>query len=97
MVICALVLMAVSSLFILVPAYLLQPFINEGMKTGSSPVTWKIPWKLLEMDPDVNAIVSSGYFDDPVMSHFKNHGFRCALPKPYSKKDLESALKLAME
>ncbi|EFK09954.1 ABC transporter, ATP-binding protein [delta proteobacterium NaphS2] len=48
MVICALVLMAVSSLFILVPAYLLQPFIDEGMKTGSSPVTWKIPW--LEFD-----------------------------------------------
>lgn len=41
---CALLLTAVSSLFVLVPAYLLQPFIDEGMKTGSSPVTWKIPW-----------------------------------------------------
>jgi ATP-binding cassette, subfamily B, bacterial MsbA len=44
MVICALVLMAVSSLFVVVPAYLLQPFIDEGMKTGSAPVAWKIPW-----------------------------------------------------
>jgi len=44
MVICSLVLMAVSSLFVVVPAYLLQPFIDEGMKTGSSPVAWKIPW-----------------------------------------------------
>jgi subfamily B ATP-binding cassette protein MsbA len=48
MVICALVLMTVSSLFVLVPAYLLQPFIDEGMKMGSSHVTWKIPW--LEFD-----------------------------------------------
>ena len=44
MVICALVLMAISSLFVVVPAYLLQPFIDEGMKTGSTPVAWKIPW-----------------------------------------------------
>jgi len=44
MVICALVLMAISSLFVVVPAYLLQPFIDEGMKTGTSPVAWKIPW-----------------------------------------------------
>ncbi|MBW1784299.1 MAG: ABC transporter ATP-binding protein, partial [Deltaproteobacteria bacterium] len=44
MVICSLVLMAISSLFVVVPAYLLQPFIDEGMKTGSTPVAWKIPW-----------------------------------------------------
>ena len=44
MVICALVLMAISSLFVVVPAFLLQPFIDEGMKTGSTPVAWKIPW-----------------------------------------------------
>ena len=44
MVICALILMAISSLFVVVPAYLLQPFIDEGMKTGTSPVAWKIPW-----------------------------------------------------
>ena len=44
MVICALVLMVISSLFVVVPAYLLQPFIDEGMKTGSAPVAWKIPW-----------------------------------------------------
>ena len=44
MVICALVLMAISSLFVVVPAFLLQPFIDEGMKTGTSPVAWKIPW-----------------------------------------------------
>ncbi|RJR32739.1 MAG: ABC transporter ATP-binding protein [Desulfobacteraceae bacterium] len=41
---CSLLLTAVSALFVLVPAYLLQPFIDEGMKSGSDPVSWKIPW-----------------------------------------------------
>lgn len=44
LVVCSLVLTAVSSLFVVVPAYLLQPFVDEGMKTGSDPVAWKIPW-----------------------------------------------------
>ncbi len=44
LVVCSLVLTAISSLFVVVPAYLLQPFVDEGMKTGSDPVTWKIPW-----------------------------------------------------
>jgi len=42
--VCSIVLTAVSSLFVVIPAYLLQPFIDEGMKTGSDPVAWKIPW-----------------------------------------------------
>lgn len=42
--VCAIILTAISSLFVVVPAYLLQPFIDEGMKTGSDPVSWKIPW-----------------------------------------------------
>jgi ATP-binding cassette, subfamily B, bacterial MsbA len=41
---CSLVLTAISALFVVVPAYLLQPFIDEGMKVGSDPVSWKIPW-----------------------------------------------------
>jgi len=35
---------AISALFVVVPAYLLQPFVDEGMKSGSDPATWKIPW-----------------------------------------------------
>ena len=42
--VCSIVLTAVSSLFVVIPAYLLQPFIDEGMKTGTDPVAWKIPW-----------------------------------------------------
>jgi subfamily B ATP-binding cassette protein MsbA len=44
LVICALILTGISSLFVVVPAYLLQPFVDEGMKSGSDPVVWKIPW-----------------------------------------------------
>ena len=44
LVVCAIILTAISSLFVVVPAYLLQPFVDEGMKTGSDPVAWKIPW-----------------------------------------------------
>jgi len=44
LIILTIVLAALSSLFIVVPAYLLQPFIDEGMKTASDPVEWRIPW-----------------------------------------------------
>jgi subfamily B ATP-binding cassette protein MsbA len=42
--ICSLFLMAFSAFCMVVPVYLLQPFVDECMKTGSDPVTWKIPW-----------------------------------------------------
>jgi CheY-like chemotaxis protein len=44
--------------------------------------------KLKETDPDVIAIVSSGYFNDPVMENFSDYGFYGSLPKPYQKKEL---------
>ncbi len=44
LVITAIVLTAISAFFVVVPAYLLQPFVDEGMKPGSEPATWKIPW-----------------------------------------------------
>jgi two-component system cell cycle sensor histidine kinase/response regulator CckA len=49
--------------------------------------------ELLKIDPDVKAIVSSGYFNDPVMSNFEKYGFMGAMAKPYQKTDLESVLK----
>ncbi len=39
--------------------------------------------KLREINPQVKAIISSGYSDDPAMSNFKKHGFSGVLPKPY--------------
>lgn len=48
LVFCAIILTAISSLFVVIPAYLLQPFVDEGMKTGTDPVAWKIPWITFE-------------------------------------------------
>jgi len=39
--------------------------------------------ELLEIDPKVRAIVSSGYFNDPIMTDFKRYGFSGAIAKPY--------------
>jgi len=44
LIIVAIILSAISALFVVVPAYLLQPLIDEGMKSTSDPVEWRIPW-----------------------------------------------------
>jgi len=47
---------------------------------------------LLKIDPDVKAIVSSGYFNDPIMSDYKKYGFCGVIPKPYEIEDLSALL-----
>jgi two-component system cell cycle sensor histidine kinase/response regulator CckA len=44
--------------------------------------------KLRALDPDVLAIVSSGYSDDPVMAKPAAFGFAAVLPKPYEPADM---------
>ncbi|MBF0541324.1 MAG: response regulator [Nitrospirae bacterium] len=44
--------------------------------------------QLKELDPNVQAIVSSGYSEIPVMSNFRQYGFIAALPKPYTVEEL---------
>ena len=39
--------------------------------------------KLIEIDPTVNAIVSSGYAMDATMSRYQDFGFRGVIAKPY--------------
>ncbi len=48
--------------------------------------------KLLEIDPDIKAIVSTGHSYDPVVTKFREYGFRGALIKPYSIDELSRAL-----
>jgi signal transduction histidine kinase/ActR/RegA family two-component response regulator len=53
--------------------------------------------RLKEIDPNVRAIVSSGYASDPVMSDYAKYGFCGSLRKPYAMRDLREALEAAME
>ena len=48
--------------------------------------------KLLEIDPNVKAIVSTGYSDDPVITNFLEYGFCGALTKPYTIGELSKIL-----
>jgi PAS domain S-box-containing protein len=52
--------------------------------------------KLLEYDPAVKAIVSSGYSNDPVMANYRDHGFRDVIVKPYKTIDLSRVLHALM-
>ena len=47
---------------------------------------------LMEYDPDAVVLVSSGYSEDPVMSHYKDYGFSGVLTKPYTIEKLASVL-----
>jgi CheY-like chemotaxis protein len=48
--------------------------------------------KLVEIDPKVRAIVSSGYSRDPVLGSYRQHGFSGILPKPYGLDQLRKVL-----
>ena len=52
--------------------------------------------RLHDIDPDVCAIVSSGYSDDPVMAEFADYGFSAVLRKPYKITELSEVLWSAM-
>jgi len=52
---------------------------------------------LQRIDPDVKAIVSSGYFDDPVMAQYLDYGFIDFLEKPYNMSDLGDVLKRVID
>ncbi|MFH2011918.1 MAG: ATP-binding protein [Pseudomonadota bacterium] len=48
--------------------------------------------RLLEIDPGVKAVVSSGYSDDPVLANFKEYGFKGIMPKPFEARSLGKVL-----
>ena len=53
--------------------------------------------RLRGMDPHVNAIICSGYSDEAALSEFLEYGFRGALPKPFTRRELADALQRSFE
>ncbi len=53
--------------------------------------------RLRSLDPDVTAIICSGYSDESALAQFLSYGFRGALPKPFSRTELADALQRAFE
>jgi len=52
---------------------------------------------LRELDPEVRAVVSSGYSNDPVMANFAEHGFRAVLSKPYVMQEVRETLRRVID
>jgi CheY-like chemotaxis protein len=72
--------MAVGRRFDLVILDLTVP----GAMGGKEAIT-----QLLRIDPEIKAVVSSGYASDTTVSDFKSFGFAGVLSKPYSLHDIE--------
>jgi CheY-like chemotaxis protein len=53
--------------------------------------------RLRNIDPEVNAIICSGYSDEAALSEFLSYGFRGALPKPFTRRELADALQKVLE
>ncbi len=48
--------------------------------------------RLVEIDPNVKAIVSSGFSNDDIMADPSSHGFKAILKKPYTLDELKKVL-----
>jgi len=52
---------------------------------------------LRKINPEIKAIVSSGYSDDPIMSDYRRYGFCGMLAKPFQIEELSEVLYKIME
>lgn len=52
--------------------------------------------KLIDIDPHVQGILSSGYSNDPIMAEFRKYGFSGIITKPFKIEELGDVLKRIM-
>jgi CheY-like chemotaxis protein len=52
--------------------------------------------EMRRIDPDVKAVVSSGYSSDPVLANYRKYGFCGVVAKPYQLEDLTRVLHEAL-
>lgn len=64
--------------------------LDLSMESGMSGT--EVMDELIAIDPDVKAIISSGYLRDPVIMNFEDYGFAGILTKPYDPKELDKKL-----
>ena len=67
-------------------AVILDLRVREGLD-GAGTIR-----QLLDVDPGVRAVVTTGQTDDPVLSDFWDHGFAAVLTKPCRLQDIEDVL-----
>jgi PAS domain S-box-containing protein len=48
--------------------------------------------KIKQINPDVKAIVSSGYSNDPIMANYSDFGFCDVLPKPFTIQEIKALI-----
>ena len=53
--------------------------------------------KLLEIDPQAKAIVSSGYSNNPIMANFNKFGFKGVISKPFRLNEVKKTLGLVLK
>jgi DNA-binding NarL/FixJ family response regulator len=69
-----------------IPAVTMDLTISRG-KGGKEAIE-----KLVSVDPEIRAMVSSGYSDDKVMSKYEKYGFKGVNSKPYNTEGFSKAL-----
>jgi signal transduction histidine kinase/CheY-like chemotaxis protein len=52
--------------------------------------------KILLIDENARLIVSSGYYNSPIISNYGNYGFKAILPKPYKIEEVMNAISVAV-
>ena len=52
---------------------------------------------ILAANPNARLVVTSGFFDQPLLSEYRQNGFRGALRKPYLIQELQCAVQEALD